>query len=282
MENKLLQVKNLCVSFSGKQIVRSISFDVGPGETLGIIGESGSGKSVTAFTIAQLLPHNAEVTADSLAFLGQDLLRASPSAINALRGQGWSVIFQDPVGSFNPVKTVEWHFKAVLRRVKFPKGNIWPESVRLLSSMGIPAPERVLKSYPGQLSGGMLQRSLIALVLALKPKLVIADEPTTNLDKVVETQILDLLEEAKRTLGASVILITHDLLVAERVCDRIAVMYRGKLVETGTTKQILTNPSHPYTRALLESSRSLSRGDAHLQEISDEMRESWASGPGQY
>lgn len=273
MQKPLLNIEDLTVSFSGKPIVKGISLDVLPGETLGVIGESGSGKSVTAFTIAHLLPFNAEYAAKKFEFDGVSLLGATASQIDPLRGNGWAVIFQDPTGSFNPVKTIQWHMDHVMRRAarsKKPGASL--DATALLKAVGIKTPDRVLKSVPSQLSGGMLQRVLIAMVTALRPKLIIADEPTTNLDKVIENQILDLLEESKASVGASVILITHDLLVAQHTCDRLAVMYQGELVEKGATDDILNNPQHPYTRALLESSRSLARGDEKLKEISAELK----------
>ncbi len=272
MAKPLLTIQNLSVSFSGQRIVKNISLQLHEGETLGIIGESGSGKSVTAFTIAQLLPFNAAIDAKTFNFDGLDLLQADRKQIDRLRGTGWAVIFQDPTGSFNPVKSIQWHLEHVLRQVAGGQRSKSAELHKLLTSVGIKTPERVLKSYPYQLSGGMLQRVLIAMVAALKPKLIIADEPTTNLDKVIENQILDLLAETKAAVGASVILITHDLLVAQHTCDRIAVMYGGTLVETGMTQDILNRPQHPYTQALLESSRSLIRGDSKLQSVSAELK----------
>src|SRR5450755_1635272 len=187
MLKPLLLVDKLSVSFAGKRVVRDISFEVRPGETLGIIGESGSGKSVTALTIAHLLPFNASRCAEVLEFVGVDLLTASPEAVDELRGIGWAVIFQDPTGSFNPVKTVAWHIQAVFRRRSRKRpATAQPSALDLLASVGIKSPERVLASFPSELSGGMLQRVLIALVTALEPRLIIADEPTTNLDKVIE------------------------------------------------------------------------------------------------
>lgn len=275
MPKLLLDIQSMSVAFSGKRIVKNISLQVEEGETLGIIGESGSGKSVTAFTIAQLLPFNATVDAKAFSFDGLDMLRAEKSQIDRLRGAGWAVIFQDPTGSFNPVKTIQWHLGHVLRKRASGERGASPEVLHeLLTSVGIKSPDRVLKSYPFQLSGGMLQRVLIAMVAALRPRLIIADEPTTNLDKVIENQILELLADTKAAVGASVILITHDLLVAQHTCDRIAVMYGGSLVETGTTAEILDHPRHPYTQALLESSRSLIRGDSRLQSISAELKAS--------
>ncbi|RQU68205.1 ABC transporter ATP-binding protein [Burkholderia cenocepacia] len=277
MSQSLLQIKNLRVAFSGVPIVKGIDIELRPGETLGIIGESGSGKSVTALALSHLLPFNAQRTADSFRFDGQDMNVADEKMVNGLRGSGWAMIFQDPVGAFNPVKRIDWHLKHVMARAAASgRCTANQDAVELLSAVGIKTPDRVLSSYPSQLSGGMLQRVLIAMVAAMRPKMIIADEPTTNLDKVIENQILDLLAQIQKQVGAAVILITHDLLVAQRTCNRIAVMYSGHLVETDTVDNIMNRPRHPYTRALLESSRSLVRGDERLKEIPLELKESLA------
>ncbi|SHI03972.1 ABC transporter ATP-binding protein [Pollutimonas bauzanensis] len=267
MTNKLLDVQDLRVEFSGKPVVKGISFHLNRGETFGIIGESGSGKSVTALALSHLLPFNALRSSQVFRFDGADMAHASSAQIDRLRGAGWAMIFQDPSGAFNPVKRVDWHMKQVLDRVALRGRDKRADPVALLQAVGIESAQRVLHSYPFQLSGGMLQRVLIVMVAAMRPKLIIADEPTTNLDKVIENQILDLLADARRRVGATVILITHDLLVAQRHCDRIAVMYEGEFVETGTAAELLGNPRHPYTKALLESSRSLVRGDERLKEV---------------
>ncbi len=274
MNQPLLSVEDLHVSFSSVPVVKGISFEVAQGETLGIIGESGSGKSVTALALSHLLPFNAQRQAGVFEFDGHDMNLADEAFINTLRGTGWAMIFQDPSGAFNPVKRVDWHMRHVLKRAAQGGRSTGTqhEAENLLTAVGIKSPERVLCSYPFQLSGGMLQRVLIAMVAALRPQLIIADEPTTNLDKIIENQILDLLADIRVQVGASVILITHDLLVAQRTCDRIAVMYGGRLVETGAVDQILTNPQHAYTQALLESSRSLARGDERLKEVSPQLK----------
>lgn len=267
----VLEVDGLHVKFAGDNpvhIVREVSFDVRKGETHGIIGESGSGKSVTAFAVAQLLPFNA-IVSGNIRFQGRAVGDMSAQEIDALRGKGWAVIFQDPSGSFNPVKTIRWHLKEVLKRAgrESDDGRL----KQLLADVGIKSADRVLTSYPFQLSGGMLQRVLIAMVQAVQPQLIIADEPTTNLDKLIENQILDLLAQARGKLGAGVILITHDLMVARRNCDRISVMYAGEIVETGPARELLDAPAHPYTRALLASALSLTQGAERLQEIPGEI-----------
>lgn len=267
----LLDVHQLCVEFSGKRVVNNVSLTLEYGQTLGIIGESGSGKSVTAMALTHLLPFNATCTSTRFLFDGSDVNSMTQAAIDKLRGQGWAMIFQDPVGSFNPAKTIEWHLLQVLRLRKGSDHTHKSNMLRLLEEVGIKGGERVLRSYPFQLSGGMLQRVLILIVIALRPKLIIADEPTTNLDKIIEKQILDLIKVIQNQIDASVIMITHDLLVAERMCDYIAVMYKGEIVEQGDVSQIMKNPTHPYTQALLESSLSLARGDSHLKEIPDDL-----------
>lgn len=282
MSSNLLEVSDLHVSFGNVPVVKGVSLSVAPGETLGIIGESGSGKSVTARALSYLLPGNARMQRASHRFDGKDMLKAGRAEIDALRGSGWAMIFQDPSGAFNPVKRIEWHMHHVLQRAASANRKLRPDARRgderqtakaLLDAVGITSPERVLHSYPFQLSGGMLQRVLIAMVSAMQPRLIIADEPTTNLDKVIENQILDLLTETRERMNAAVILITHDLLVAQRTCQRIAVMYGGRIVETNRADVLLDNPQHPYTQALLESSRSLARGDARLKEISADLKE---------
>jgi ABC-type dipeptide/oligopeptide/nickel transport system ATPase component len=267
----LLEVERLRTTFSlgGRQVtaVREVSFSLGPGEVLGLIGESGSGKTMTGLSLLRLLPEHAESSAAVLRFAGRDLARLGPEEFRALRGTEMAMIFQDPVGSFNPAKTIGWHMRhAIARRAAGDLGGGgWrAEACDLLASVGIRAPERVLSSYPHQLSGGMLQRSLIAMVVALRPRLIVADEPTTNLDNLVERQILDLIREHQRRLGAAVLFITHDLTIAAEICDRIAVMYAGEIVELGPTEEVMRRPRHPYAAALLATSASLERRDAFL------------------
>lgn len=273
----LLEVDELSTSFvlGGREVraVREVSFSITHGEVLGLIGESGSGKTVTGLSLLRLLPDHAESRARALRFAGRDLMRLSPEEFRALRGAEMAMIFQDPVGSFNPAKTIGWHMRQAIarRRAGAAAGDDWrKEAVDLLSSVGIRAPERVLSSHPHQLSGGMLQRSLIAMVVALHPRLIVADEPTTNLDNLVERQILDLIRLHQRKLGAAVLLITHDLTLAAEICDRIAVMYAGEIVELGPTEEVMKRPRHPYAAALLATSASLERRDAYLYELAGE------------
>jgi peptide/nickel transport system ATP-binding protein len=276
--NALVEIINLRTSFAigdrRVDAVRGVSLSIAPGEVLGLIGESGSGKTVTGLSLLRLLPEHASVTADALRFRGQELGALSEEAFRALRGVELAMIFQDPVGSFNPAKTIAWHLEHAIARRRSQAGEgsgDWRmEAVELLRDVGIRATERVLGSYPHQLSGGMLQRCLIAMVIALKPALIIADEPTTNLDNLVERQILELIRTEQRKLGAAVLFITHDLPIAGEICDRIAVMYAGEIVEVGPAREVLKRPRHPYAEGLLATSTSLERGDEYLYELPGE------------
>ncbi|WP_170984164.1 ABC transporter ATP-binding protein [Rhodoligotrophos defluvii] len=286
----LLQVRNLRTSFhSGEHVVPvvdGVDLDVKRGEVLGIIGESGSGKTVTCMSILRLLPGHAAVHADRLLFEGEEIGSLPDSAFRDLRGRKLAMIFQDPVGSFNPVKTIGWHFRQVSRRAAIGNGTgdarqddaWWDEAVSVLERVGIPHGRQILKQYPHQLSGGMLQRALIALVLQMRPSLIVADEPTTNLDNIVEHQIIELFRGLKQDTQASFIFITHDMSVAASLCDRIAVMYAGQIVEIGATDEILTVPKHPYTQGLVRTATELVRRVERLQEIPGELP-NWRSLP---
>ncbi|MCK1732316.1 ABC transporter ATP-binding protein [Bradyrhizobium sp. 142] len=278
----LLRVRDLRTAFGSgagaNEVVKGVSFDLAEGEVLGLIGESGSGKTVTGLSILQLLPGNAHVNAAELSYRGEPIAGKSAAELRRLRGIDLAMIFQDPVGSFNPAKTIGWHIEKALGRLAVsPSAEAGAEPIRLLKSVGIREPEQALSSYPHQLSGGMLQRVLIAMVFGLKPKLVIADEPTTNLDNLVERQILNLIRDQQRRHGTGVLFVTHDLTVARHLCDRIAVMYSGRIVEIGPTERILKQPAHPYTAGLLATARSLANRDETLYEIKGEPgASSWA------
>jgi oligopeptide/dipeptide ABC transporter ATP-binding protein len=274
----LVEVRNLQVRFrvgDGEvEAVRGVDLDIWRGEVLGVIGESGSGKTVSMTALLRLLPDNALVTADALSFAGEAVLTPSRAAFRAWRGGRLAMIFQNPTGAFNPAKTIGWHLARIdERRVEIgraPRTDLG-NAPRWLSDVGIPKPERVLGLYPHQLSGGMLQRALIAMVIALEPDVIVADEPTTNLDYLVERQILQLFRDLRARLSSAIIFITHDMAVAEELCDRIAVMYAGEVVETGPAEVTFAEPLHPYTRGLVETAHELDRPTGRLREIPGEL-----------
>ncbi len=254
-----------------RPLVRDISFTVAPDEVLGLIGESGSGKTMTATAILRLLPAGIQADARHLRLAGQELTALDRPGFDRLRGTAMAMIFQDPSGAFNPAKTVGWHFRHVLRQVHTDGEGHWrAAAARLLNDAGVGRADAVLAQYPHQLSGGMLQRALIALVLALRPTLIVADEPTTNLDAIVGRQIIALFRELKTRLGASFIYITHDIEIARLFCDRIAVLYAGQVVEQGRTAAILRHPRHPYTNALITAATELAERPRRLREIAGE------------
>lgn len=272
----ILEVEGLQTSFAvgARRVdaVRDVSFTIRRGESLGLIGESGSGKTVTGLSLLRLLPDHAALAVRTLRYKGRDLVALTEAEFGALRGVEMAMIFQDPVGSFNPAKKMGWQLKqSIARRHGGAVPADWEnEATTLLKDVGIRAPERVLGSYPHQLSGGMLQRCLIAMVIALHPTLIVADEPTTNLDNLVERQILDLIRLHQQRIGASVLFVTHDLAIAGAICDRIAVMYAGEIVEIGPAQDVLGAPKHPYAEALLATSQSLERRDDFLFELAGE------------
>ena len=271
---KVLEVKNLNVTFHARgqevQAVRGVSLDVYPGEILGIVGESGSGKSVTMKAVLGILPENASIQADTLRLHGTDIPSLSQEAYRKLRGTDMTMIFQDPMTALDPEMTLGKHMEEVLRRNAGLKTGeeIRARSIEMLDKVGIPAPESRLKQYPHEFSGGMRQRVLIAMALACNPKMLIADEPTTALDVTIQAQILDLLQELEEQYHTSIVLITHDMGVVATVCQRVAIMYGGLIMETGTSDEIFYDPKHPYTKALLRAipSTELKEGE-RLQAI---------------
>ena len=273
----LLEIRNLTARFRTAEVtieaVRGLNLDIAEGEVLGLIGESGSGKTVTGLAILRLLPVHAEVAADCIEFRGRSLLALPDKEFRALRGRHLAMIFQNPAGSFNPAKTILWHLAKITERreTSGEERGRQADIERRLAEVGIPDPARVLKLYPHQLSGGMLQRALIAMVLLLEPKLIIADEPTTNLDNIVERQILALLRKLRARTQASILFITHDMAAAATICDRIAVMYAGTIVETGPASGILASPRHPYTQGLVATARQLDLRTKRLSEMPGEM-----------
>ncbi|WP_433870924.1 ABC transporter ATP-binding protein [Saccharopolyspora sp. CA-218241] len=255
----LLEVRDLSVVFARKgepptTAVDGISFDVEPGRTVGLVGESGCGKSVTSLAIMGLLPeHGAEVTG-SVRFDGTDLLGLSPKQLDQRRGRDLGMVFQDPLSSLNPVVPIGLQVAEVIERHRgLPRKKAMPEAAELLQRVGIPDPTRRLKEYPHQLSGGMRQRALIAMALACRPRLLIADEPTTALDVTIQAQILALLAELVAGTDTALIMITHDLGVVAGLCDEVNVLYAGRVVERAARHDLFARPRHPYTAGLLAS-----------------------------
>ena len=261
MEEKqdvLLEMKDLSISFYNKtgeiQAVRGISYTLHKGEVLGIVGESGSGKSVSSHGILRLTPDTGKVKQGEILFHGKDILKMSKKELQELRGNKIAMIFQDPMTSLDPLFTVEYQLNESLKKHTDLDGNGRRlRMIHLLELVGINQPERRLKQYPYEFSGGMRQRVMIAMALSCDPELLIADEPTTALDVTIQAQIFELLKELKDKLGMAIIFITHDLGVVSEICDKIIVMYAGKIVEEGTSRQIFYQRCHPYTEGLLAS-----------------------------
>ncbi len=258
-EEPLLQVADLTVQF-GRQgqdtftAVDHISFDVMPGQTVGLVGESGCGKSVTSLAIMGLLPHRGNTVTGRVNFDGTDLLSLSDSQMRDRRGSDVAMIFQDPLSSLNPVVPIGLQVTEVIERHRgLKRSEARPIAAELLKKVGIPDPQRRLKEFPHQLSGGMRQRALIAMALACEPRLLIADEPTTALDVTIQAQILNLLRELVEESGTALIMITHDLGVVAGLCDRVNVLYGGRIVERADRHELFAAPRHPYTNGLLAS-----------------------------
>jgi peptide/nickel transport system ATP-binding protein len=240
------------VSHGTLHAVRGIDFDLRRGETLCIVGESGSGKSLTSLSIMGLLGKRLKVGARKMEFAGTDLRSLSQAALRELRGNRMAMIFQEPMTSLNPAYTIgDQLTEALLLHRKVSKRDARARAVEMLGKVGITAAESRLAQYPHQLSGGLRQRVMIAMALMCKPELIIADEPTTALDVTIQAQILRLLADLKREMNLALILVTHDLGVVARIADRVAVMYAGEIVESGTAEEIFKRPSHPYTRGLM-------------------------------
>ncbi len=257
MSSPILEVDDLHLSFASRdgvtRAVEGISYQVHAGEMLGVVGESGCGKSVTAMAILRLLPPAPTTHArGAIRFRGEDLLQASEARMQEIRGNAISMIFQDPMTSLNPVLTVgEQIAEVLILHQRMGRKAAWERAVDLLALVNIPDPQRRVKEYPHQFSGGMRQRAMIALALACKPAVLIADEPTTALDVTIQAQIMDLLDRLRRETGTAIVLITHDLGVVAESCDRVVVMYAGRKVEEASTAELFACPSHPYTRGLL-------------------------------
>lgn len=272
----LLSVDNLCVEFAthsaSVQAVRGVSFDLYKGETVAIVGESGSGKSVTVKTIMGLLADNGTITDGKIEYKGLDksvdLVKYTDKQYENIRGSEMAMIFQDPMTALNPtMKIGKQIMEGVIAHQGLSKSEARKKAVELIKLVGIDMPEKRMKQYPFQFSGGMRQRMVIAIALSCNPKILIADEPTTALDVTIQAQILELINDLQAELGVGVIFITHDLGVVANVADRVCVMYAGKFVEIGTDREIFYNPIHPYTWGLLSSMPTLDGSDLELYNI---------------
>ncbi|MBP0463250.1 ABC transporter ATP-binding protein [Roseomonas sp. PWR1] len=272
----LLEVDNLQTHFRSRdginRAVDGVSFHVEARETVAIVGESGCGKSVTAMSILRLIPEPPGKIAGAIRFEGRDLLKCTDREMRAIRGNEISMIFQEPMTSLNPVLTVGRQIGETLRLHQGLSAQAAENrAVEMLNLVGIPEARRRVREYPHQLSGGMRQRVMIAIALACNPKLLIADEPTTALDVTIQAQILDLMRDLKRTVGAAIVIITHDLGVVAEVAERVIVMYAGRKVEEAEVGRLFRNPRHPYTQGLLGSmpklGASLTGTETRLQEI---------------
>ncbi len=258
MSELLLDIKNERLSFftpAGEvKALNNVSFSMKQGEVLGIVGESGSGKSVTAYSLMGLTAYPGKLIGGELRFNGHEVEKMTEKEFRKMRGEEISIIFQDPMTSLNPVYTIGNQIVEMVRlHTNKDKKEAYARAKELLELVGINEPERRLKQYPHELSGGMRQRVMIAIALACEPKLLIADEPTTALDVTIQAQILELMMELRKKLGMSIIMITHDLGVVASMCEKIAVMYAGKIVEYGTTDEIFYEPKHEYTKGLINS-----------------------------
>ena len=276
----ILELKDLHTHFHTPEgVVRAVdgvTYSLKSGETLGVVGESGCGKSVTALSILNLVPQPpGRIFGDGIMFEGKDLTKLPPKEMRAIRGNNIAMIFQEPMTSLNPVFTIGFQIsEAVMLHQGLKKREAMDRSAEMLDLVGIPLPRQRVREYPHQLSGGMRQRAMIAMALSCNPKILLADEPTTALDVTIQAQILDLMMKLKEEFGTAIILITHDLGLVAETCERVVVMYAGKVVEEAPIREIFGNPLHPYTQGLLgsvpklESDRSTGRVDrVRLQEI---------------
>jgi oligopeptide transport system ATP-binding protein len=264
----LLEVRDLRTQFTTREgvvkAVDGVSFELHAGETLGIVGESGCGKSVTALSIMRLVPRPGRIVGGEVLFEGRDLTKLSDAQMQEVRGESIAMIFQDPMTSLNPVFRVGWQVsEPLLLHRAAPQAKALGEATAMLGRVGIPSPEARARDYPHHFSGGMRQRAMIAMGLTTTPPVLIADEPTTALDVTIQAQILDLLRNANREFGTATILITHNLGVVAGMCERVMVMYAGRIVESGPTVDVFAHPKHPYTWSLL---RSIPRLDAERHE----------------
>lgn len=269
----LLRVEHLSVgiqSHMGKvQAVRDVSFSLHPGEVLAIVGESGCGKSMLCKAIMKLLPKSAKIEAGKIFAGGADITDYSEKEMRKLRGKLFSFVFQDPMTALNPTIPIGKQIAEAIRihEPKLPQEEVHRRVIHLMELVGIQSPEERYKLYPYNFSGGMRQRSVMAIALAANPRILLADEPTTALDVTIQAQILDLLKEIQEKLGTATILVSHDLGVVARAADRVAIMYAGKIVEIGTAEEVYYDPRHPYTWGLMQSLPALNKGAAELKTI---------------
>ena len=269
---KLLEVTDLHTSFftpAGEvKAVNGLSFSLDEGKVLGIVGESGSGKSVTAYSVLQILASSGKIVSGSIKYRGEELVGAPKEAMEKIRGNKISIIFQDPMTSLNPVFTIgNQLMEAIMLHTDRNKEQAKERAIEMLRLVGVNEPEKRIKQYPHEFSGGMRQRVMIAMALACEPDILIADEPTTALDVTIQAQILDLIKDLQKQLGMSVILITHDLGVVAEMCDEVIVMYAGEVCERGTADEIFYNPKHEYTKGLMRSIPTVSDEDRRLEPI---------------
>ncbi|NEV80160.1 ABC transporter ATP-binding protein [Rhodopseudomonas sp. BR0C11] len=269
--SNLVEIRDLNVRFTGERTVYAINdlnLSLGQGEVLGLLGESGSGKSVTLRALMRLLPKKRTAITGSIRVAGQDVLALDDEALSTFRGQTVSMIFQEPALALDPVYTVGQQIaESVMRHEGKSKREAMARALEMLEVVRIPSAKRRLDAYPHEMSGGMRQRAMIALALACKPKILLADEPTTALDATVQIQILLLLRELQREFGMSVIFVTHDIGVAIEICDRVAVMYAGQTIEQGSLRDIVREPQHPYAQGLLASTVHGAKRGARLETI---------------
>ncbi len=278
----LLAVEDLTVEFTGHTAVRSSSFTLEAGETLALVGESGCGKSVTAFSVMRLLPPNARVASGRILFDGRDLLAKTPAEMRDIRGKRISLIQQEPMNSLNPVLSIGLQIVEVIRRhEKVSRKAARARAIELLDLVSIPNPHLRIDDYPHNLSGGMRQRVMIAMAVACGPKLLIADEPTTALDVTTQAQVLGLLDDLRHRLGMAVLLITHDLGVVAQWADRIAVMYAGRIVEKAAIEPFFARPLHPYSRGLLGARVDVDTEEHYLSDRLTEIPGSVGSAAGE-
>lgn len=271
--SKLLEIKNLNVSFtrgnSATQVISDLSLSLAPNETLGIVGESGSGKSVTSLATMRLLPPNTAKVTGEILFKQENLLQASESEMQSIRGNRIAMIFQEPMTSLNPIHTCGKQIAESVRlhHKRITKKEAEAKALSLLEQCGIPAPQQRMREYPHQLSGGMRQRIMIAIALSCDPELLIADEPTTALDVTIQAQILELLKNLRRDRKMGIVMITHDLGVVYDFCDRVVVVYTGEVVESAPVSALFATPLHPYTEGLIGALPQLDKDVARLSAI---------------